>query len=95
LPAPRHLVEDDRQLQQRMERDAWRALIHAGTGHRVAHPAWQLAQSPWLVLDQDDVEAPAACAIPQAKPPAEQRMPSILDRREYRLVCGMTCGLVI
>jgi hypothetical protein len=76
-----------------MERDARRALIHPGTGRRVAHPARQLAQPPWLVLDQDDVEAAAARAFPQAKPPTEQRMPAICDRREYRLVCGMTCDL--
>ncbi len=78
-----------------MERDAWRALIHPSPGHWVAHPAWQLAQSPWLVLDQDDVEAPATCAFPQTKPPTEQRMPSIGDRRQYRFVGGMTCGLAI
>jgi hypothetical protein len=78
-----------------MERDARRALIHPGTGCRVAHPARQLAQSPWLVLDQNDVDAPAACTFTQAKPPTEQRMPSIFDRREYRFVCGMTCGLAI
>jgi hypothetical protein len=78
-----------------MERDAWRALIHARAGHRVAHPAWQLAQPPWLVLDQDDVEAPPPCAFTQTKPPTEQRMPRIGDRRECRFVCGMTGGLVI
>ena len=77
-----------------MERDAWRALIHARAGHRVAHPARQLAQSPWLILDQDNVEAPATCAFAQTEPPTEQRMPSIGDRREYRFVCGMTGGLV-
>jgi hypothetical protein len=76
-----------------MECDAWRTLIHSSAGHRVAHPAWQLAQSPWLILDQDNVGTPATCAFAQTKPPTEQRMPSIGDRREYRLVCGMTCGL--
>jgi len=54
-----------------MERDARRALIHPGTDRRVAHPAWQLAQPPWLVLDQHDVEAPAACTFAQAKPSTE------------------------
>ena len=77
-----------------MERDARRALIHPGTGRRVAHPARQLAQSPWLVLDQNDVEAPAACAFTQAKPPTEQRMPAIFDCREYRFICGMAYVLV-
>ena len=76
-----------------MECDAGRALVHPGTGRRVAHPAWQLAQSPRLILDQDDVETPATCAFAQMKPPTEQRMPSIGDRREYRFICGMTCGL--
>ena len=90
---PQHLVEDARQLQQRMERDARRALIHAGTSRRVAHPAWQLAQPSRLVLDQNDVEAPAAGTFAQAQPSTEQRMPSIFDRREYRLVRGMTFGL--
>jgi hypothetical protein len=70
-PAARHLVEDVGQLQQRLERHARRALIHPGTGHRVAHPARQLAQSPRLILDQDDVGAPAARAFTQTKPPTE------------------------
>jgi hypothetical protein len=70
-----------------MERDAWRTLIHSSAGHRVAHPARQLAQSPWLILDQDSVEAPATCAFAQTKPPAEQRVPAISDGREYRFVC--------
>jgi hypothetical protein len=91
---PRHLVENARQLQQRIERDARRPLIHSGTDHRIAHPARQLAQSPRLVLDQDDIEAPAAGAFTQPKPSTEQRMPSIFDRHQYRFVCGMTCVLV-
>ena len=78
-----------------MERDARWALIHSGTDRRIAHPARQFAQSPWLVLDQNDVETPAARTFTQAKPPTEQRMPAILDRREYRFICGMTCVLVI
>jgi hypothetical protein len=78
-----------------MKRDAWRPLIHSGTDHRIAHPTRQFAQSPRLVLDQDDIEAPAACAFTQAKPPTEQRMPSIFDRRQYRFVCRMTCALAI
>jgi hypothetical protein len=47
-----------------------------------------------LILDQDGIDAPAACAFAQAKPPPEQRMPSIGDRREYRFVCGITWVLV-
>src|SRR3954453_18279382 len=78
-----------------MERDARRALIHSGTDRRVAHPARQFAQSPWLVLDQDDVDAPAACTFTHAKPPTEQRMPAIFDCREYRFICGMACVLAI
>jgi hypothetical protein len=78
-----------------MERDARRPLIHSGTDRRVAHPARQFAQSPWLVLDQNDVDAPAACTFTQAKPPTEQRMPAIFDCREYRFICGMACVLAI
>jgi hypothetical protein len=76
-----------------MECDARRTLIHPSAGHRVTHPAWQLAQSPWLVLDQDNVEAPTTCAFAQTKPLTEQRVPSIGDGREYRFICGMTCVL--
>ena len=78
-----------------MDRDARRALIHSGTDRRVAHPARQFAQSPWLVLDQNDVDAPAACTFTQAKPPTEQRMPAIFDCREYRFICGMACVLAV
>jgi hypothetical protein len=77
-----------------LERDARRTLIHASTGHRVAHPAWQLAQSSWLILDQDNVGAPATRTFAQTKPLAKKRMPPIGDRREYRFICGMTCVLV-
>ena len=91
----RHLVENVRQLQQRIERDPRRTLIHSGTDHRIAHPTRQLAQSPRLVLDQDNIEAPAAAAFTQPKPSAEQRMPSIFDRYQYRFVCGMMCDLAI
>jgi hypothetical protein len=46
-----------------------------------------------LILDQDDIGAPAARALTQTEPPTEQRMPSVRDGREYRFVCGMTRGL--
>jgi len=67
----RHLVENVRQLQQRIERYPRRTLIHSGTDHRIAHPARQLAQSPRLVFDQNNIEASAAAAFTQPKPSAE------------------------
>ena len=71
-----------------MERDARRALIHSGTDRRVAHPARQFAQSPWLVLDQNDVETPAACTFTQAKPPTELHRPLENERDDRAKVNG-------
>jgi hypothetical protein len=71
LPARRPLLEDRRQLRQGLESEPWWADVHSGAGDRIAHPARHLTPSPWLVLDQDDIEAPAACALADAKPSAE------------------------
>ena len=92
-PAPRHLLEDRRQLQQRLESDPRRAQIHPGAGRRIAHPAGQLAQPPRPVLDQNDVKASPAPAFTDTEPPAKQGVPGVLDRREDHFVCGMTAVL--
>ena len=83
----RHLTEDRRQPQQRVESDAWWPQIHLRTDRGVDHPTRQLAQPSGLILDQDDIEPSAACALAQTKPLAEQRVPAISNGREYQFVC--------